>query len=291
VNRLDGLIAWVLRIPIVGRVMAVLHAYEQAGGGLLAAGLAFSSLFALLPAILLLLGLAGLLLSDPVRLASLTSNLSERFPPLAIFFDQALTGMANGALANSIVGFVALVWGASRLYDALDRAITRIFEGSIRRNPVQRGIRGVLAVLIAVALGVAGFLSVSLLSGLAASSPTGEGPLASLLTSLAGSVLLNILFFCTIAGLIYRYVPTRQPTWRSIRGPAIVVGVAGAALTQFFAVLAPRLVGSLQVYGALVALLASMIWLSFISQGLLLGAAWVQARTVEAGGLTQEPLA
>jgi membrane protein len=289
VKRLNGLIARVGHIPAVQRVMGVMHAYDEAGGGLLAAGLAFNSLFALLPAILLLIGLAGLVLSDPARLASLISDLSARFPPLAIFFDTALTGMASGALANSVLGFVALAWGASRLYDSLDNAIARIFEGSIRRNPVQRGLRGILSVLIAVALGVAGFVGVSLVSGLAASIPDGVGPLATLAASVAGSVVLNVLFFCAIAGLIYRYVPTRRPPWRAILRPAIVVGVAGAALTQFFTLLAPRLVGSLHVYGAFVALLATMLWLSFICQGLLIGAAWVWTRTVAVAGPSPEP--
>ena len=183
---------------------------------------------------------------------------------------------------RQVLGFVALAWGASRLYDSLDNAIARIFEGSARRDPVERGIRGVLIVLIAVGLGMAGFVAVSLLSWLAAATPAEISPLASFAASLAESILLNVFFFCAIAALIYRYVPTRRPAWRILIRPAIAVGLAGAALTQFFAVLAPRLVGSLQVYGAFVAILATMVWLSFICQGVLIGAAWVQTRSATA---------
>lgn len=138
---------------MVRRLIEVMDSYDRAGGGLLASGLAFNSLFALLPAILLLIGVAGLVLGDPARLAALTADLSARFPPLDVFFQQALGGMAAGAVANSILGFVALIWGASRFYDSLDNAIGRIFEGSAKRNPMERGVMGVLVILVAIGLG------------------------------------------------------------------------------------------------------------------------------------------
>ena len=45
--------------------MAVLDTYGRAPGGLLANGLAFSTLFASIPTLLLALGLAGLIAGDP----------------------------------------------------------------------------------------------------------------------------------------------------------------------------------------------------------------------------------
>jgi uncharacterized BrkB/YihY/UPF0761 family membrane protein len=73
-------------------------------------------------------------------------------------------------------------------------------------------------------------------------------------------------------------VPTNQPTWRMIGTPAVAVGAFLAVFTAAFALLTPQLVGSLQVYGAFVAVFAAMIWLSFVSQALLIGAAWVHRR-------------
>ena len=62
-----------------------------------------------------------------------------------------------------------------------------------------------------------------------------------------------------------------------------VVGVFGALFTAVFTALTPNLVGSLEVFGALVAVFAAMIWLSFLSQAVLLGAAWVHRRDQERG--------
>ena len=252
--------------------------YQQAGGGLLAAGLAFNSLFALLPAILLIIGLAGIVVSRPGQLASLTADLSERFPPLAVFLHDALSGMAVGAVTNSILGIVALVWGASRLYDSLDTAIARIFAGSRRRNPVERGVRGFVVVLGAIGLALAGFVGVAVATAIATADPAGAGLVSGLVTLVTESVVLDIAFFCAVAALVYRFVPTKRPSWRAIGRPAVFVGVVAAVVTQLFALIAPRLAGSLQVYGAFVALLATMIWLSLVCQDLLIGAAWVQTR-------------
>ncbi len=84
--------------------------------------------------------------------------------------------------------------------------------------------------------------------------------------------------------LIYRIVPTRTPTWRAIGLPSLAVGIAIAVLTGVFALLTPRLVGSLRVYGAFVAVFAAMIWLAYVAQAILVGAAWVHRRTPAVAG-------
>jgi membrane protein len=277
-RRIGQLVGLVSSIPLVKRALDIMDRYDRAGGGLLAAGLAFSSLFAILPAILLVIGLAGLLLSDPVRLEALANDLADRFPPLAVFFQQALAGMAAGAIGNSILGLVALAWGASRFYDSLDNAIHRIFAAGAPRNPVVRGIRGVLVIVLAIGLAMSVFVLVSLGASLAASLLPENDPLAGIFEFLSNSLVTNLVFFCLIAFLVYRFVPTVRPSSRAAAWPAVVVGALAALLTQLFTFLAPRLIGSLQVYGALVATFAAMIWLSFIAQGLLMGAAWVHAR-------------
>jgi len=55
-----AILARFLDEPRVARVRTVLDIYGHAAGGLLANGLAFSTLFAAIPTTLLVLGLAGL---------------------------------------------------------------------------------------------------------------------------------------------------------------------------------------------------------------------------------------
>jgi uncharacterized BrkB/YihY/UPF0761 family membrane protein len=57
-----------------------------------------------------------------------------------------------------------------------------------------------------------------------------------------------------------------------------VVGLVLTVLTGVFALITPRLIGSLQVYAAFVTVFAAMIWLSYVAQTILIGAAWVHRR-------------
>ena len=271
----------VLALPPVRWGKPILDAYDAAGGGLLAAGLAWNTLFALLPAILLLVSIIGIYLGDPARLASVVAFLSEQFPPIATFLSQAVAEFSRGAVSFGIIGLVGLIWGSSRFYQSLDDAMARIFAGSPRRDPIQRGIRGV----ISVALVIGGtILATYLLAFVEQSGPgiPGFDRLWRGFSSPLGSILASIVVFAVAMAVIYRIVPTAAPSWREVSVPAAVVGAALAVLTAIFALLAPRMVGSLAVYGTFVAIFAAMIWLSFVTQAILIGAAWVHRRGVVA---------
>lgn len=227
--------------------------------------------------------MVGVLLGDPGRLTALSANLSATFPPLAGFFDQALAGFVKGAVTYSLVGLLALVWGASQFYQSLDDAMARIFESTRRRDPLRRGLFGVLSVLLLAAV-VGGVIAAShLVANLAGTGPPIVAAGASLLSSGIGGWLASVVLFSGGIALAYRLVPTNRPEWRIIAMPSIAVATFTALFTAAFTALAPQLVGSLQVYGAFVAVFAAMIWLSFVSQALLIGAAWVHRRAVVDG--------
>jgi membrane protein len=260
----------------VVRARSVLDAYSQAGGALIAGGLAYSALFALLPAILLVVGVTGIVVHDPVRRTEVVTELARHIPPLRDFFDLALREISEGAVQLTVLAVAGLIWGASRFYSALDYAFARIFRDETPRSVLARTVRGVLSVgalmiafLGAVALtSVASFLEESLLAG---------GSTARAASRLLSPLLAAALFSLAIAA-VYRFVPPRRPPWGSLALPALVVGVALAAFTDLFVYIAPRLIGSLAVYGAIAASFAALVWLSIGFQVLLLGAAWVRER-------------
>jgi len=262
----------------VVRLRAVLTRYDAAGGGLAAGGLAYAALFALLPAILLIIGLAGLVVRDPARQAEIVSSLASHLPPLRDLFEIGLRSVSDGAVQYSLIGVVGLVWGASRFYIALDDAFSRVFRDEAPRGLLVRTARGVLSVgaLVGAFLGaialtsVASFLEESLLA-------RGAGD-ATRLGSRFISPVLAALVLALGVGLVYRFVPPRRPPWSAVALPAIVVGIGLAAFTDLFVYLTPRLVGSLAVYGAIAAVFAALIWLSTGFQVLLLGAGWVRER-------------
>ena len=260
---------------MVGR--GVLDRYAAAGGALLAGGLTYSALFALLPALLLLTALVGLVVDDPARRAAILDALGRGVPPLRDFLEASMDELSGRAATFGLIGVVGLAWGASRFYASLDDAFARIFSGAPRRGFVARTVRGVVSVavilfgfLVALALtGVLSFLVEQARDGLGSVPLDARGFLSP---ALAAAVLV----VGTLA--VYRIVPARRVTWSAAVLPALIVGTLVAALTQAFSLVAPRLIGTAALFGAFVAVFAAMIWMSLVFQLLLIGAAWVRER-------------
>jgi YihY family inner membrane protein len=287
-----AILARVLDEPRVVRVRAVLDTYGRAAGGLLANGLAFSSMFAAIPTLLLVLGLAGIVANDPAVRDALSQALINAFPPIADLVEAALDALSKGAVAASLVGVIGLVWTVSQLYGALDVAFARIYAGIPERDIVRRTARGFLVVaLLAVAI-----ISLVVLATFAAAVDTsalGGIPFLSSVTSLVGSLPFMVGLAIVATLIVYHELPPRPPSWRSALVPAIVVGAAIVLLTQVFAFLVPRLVGVAALAGSLASAFVALAWLSFSFQALLYGAAWVRVREhgVAAPGVTPESAA
>jgi membrane protein len=266
-------------LPVVRELRAVVDLFGSAGGGLLAGGLAYAALFAIIPALVLVIGLAGFVLRDPLREAQLVDSIGSALPPLQPLAADVVDGVGQGASVTSVVGLVGLVWGASRFYGALDDAFARIFRDAPVRGLVARIVRG----LISVALLIGVLLAAIALTGLASAlvdqrilgDAFGQGARDALQV---GAPAVAAIAFVAGAAFAYRVVPDRRVAWRAIAVPAVLVGFVLAVFTQLFTLLAPRLVGAAAVLGSIAAVFALLAWLSTSFQVLLIGAAWVRIR-------------
>jgi uncharacterized BrkB/YihY/UPF0761 family membrane protein len=243
----------------------------------LANGLAFSALFAVIPTVILVLGLAGLLVNDPATQQALVEAMASAFPPLRELLENILGSLTESAAITSVVAFIGLVWTVSQFRGALDVAFARIFAGQPERDIVRRtvlGIAWVAILLVAIfAVIVLGSLAALIDAFLPGSLPV-AGSIARLLTS--GPALLGLSIL--VVGFVYRTLPPRAPPWGSIGLPAVIVGLTVVILTQIFSFLVPRLIGSVALAGSLAAAFIALAWFSFSFQALLYGAAWVRVR-------------
>ncbi|HEX5465785.1 MAG TPA: YhjD/YihY/BrkB family envelope integrity protein [Candidatus Limnocylindrales bacterium] len=270
-----------LRRPVVREARAVLADDGEADGSLLSAGLAFRALFAILPALLLLTGLVGLLVGDPERRLELLGSVLDIVPgPLVDPFRQALEALARGGSAFSIIGLATLAWGASGFYGQLDAAMARLIPGPRRRGMLTDRLRGLAAVGAVAAAVVLGAVAAAAWSILAARISLSAFPIAAL----AGGVAAAALLLGCMDLAVYRLVPVAAPDLAAALAPALVSGLAQAVATVSFAILAPWLIGSLATFGALVGLLAAMIWLELMARLLVLGASWARRRRDRATG-------
>lgn len=255
----------------VARVLGVMDIANSAGATLFAAALAYSTLFALIPIMLLMAGVLGWLISDPIQRQQLLTQLVGYFPPLADFFNASLNGVVAARGALSVVGVVGLLWGASSYYGGLDEVMRRIFVGGGARGELDRRLRGFVTVLVLIGV-IVGSVVVS--------------SVWALLGQLVGDLevfrylvpILALGGFVLVVLAIYRFVPTAPPSLRAATPPAIVAGIGIGLLTNLFGVLAPLLIGGLSGLGVIATAFGLLIWLNFGYQILLYGAAWARLR-------------
>ena len=265
-------------LPAVRTLMAVLEAYDGAGGGLMAGGLAYAALIALLPGLLLMLSIFGILISDKATQEQIVAVIATAVPPLEDMARTAFQQVSAGAVPAGAIAFVALLWGASRFYAALDYAFSRIFHDARRRNEIERTLRGVLVTGLIVALPLAALLAGSIASWLLDLAPNQEiSGIARGLYQLATPVG-SFLLFVTGTALVYRFVPGKRVPARAMLRPSILVGIVLAGFAQVFTFIGPRLTHTAAIYGTFVAFFAILAWLSISFNVLLLGASWTRVR-------------
>ena len=266
-------------LAAVRTLVATLSVYDAAGGGLVAGGLAYTSLIALLPGLLLVLSIVGVLVAAPADRAQVVAVIAAAVPPLEDMARAAFEQVALGAVPTGVVAVVALLWGSSRFYAALDKAFSRVFHNAPRRNEIERTIRGVIVTGLFVALPVTALAVGSVASWLLDLAPDDleiQG-MARGLWQLA-SPLGSFVVFVAGTAAVYRWVPAVRVPPRALLPPALLAGFVLAAFTQIFTFVAPRLVGVAALYGTFVAVFGLLAWLSIGFNVLLLGASWTRVR-------------
>ena len=268
-------------IPAVRTLVATLEVYDRAGGGLVAGGLAYSALIALVPGALLVASAIGLFITDPATQEQIIGFIASAVPPLEPIVRTALESVAAGAVPTTILALLGLLWGSSRFYAALDYAFSKVFPGRSQRNEVVRTLRGLGVTFLFVGLPIAALVVGSIASwvvDLAPESALVQGA-GRTLVQLA-SPILSFLLFVGVVSAVYRFVPSEPVPARAFLRPAILVGVVLAGFTQLFTFIAPRMMGFAALFGTFVAVFALLAWMSISFNVLLLGASWTRVRAV-----------
>ena len=255
----------------VARALGVVDIANAAGAPLFASALAYSTMFALIPIALLMGGVLGWLIADPIQRQQLLDQLVGYFPPLADFFRTSLAGVVAARGALSVIGIVGVLWGASSYYGGLDEVMRRIFVGGGARGEIDRRLRGFVTVLVLIAV-IVGSVVLSSVWALVGQLVGGMAVFGYVVPLVALGVFVLVVL------AIYRLVPTAPPSLRAATLPAIVAGIGIGLLTNLFGVLAPLLIGGLSGLGVIATAFGVLIWLNFGYQILLYGAAWARLR-------------
>ena len=290
-NLLKTTLARLERIFLVKFTMDVFARFGRDNGGLLAAGLAFFLVLALVP--LLLVGLWGLGLvyahKPDEAVAQIQSLLATRVLPGAAnkevlrFMQQAKIADAQGhagpTLMNiihghgvaGVVGFLGIVWAAIQIFVNGSTAMNAAWETKEKRNWfVLRGVALALLVgaglLLVLSLGVTA-LSTAISAGPFAHAIAFEGAIASGLVELGAVVVSGLMY-----AVIYKFLPSPSAnvSWKSalVGGAAAAIAFEIAKKGLSVLLLSPKK----SVYGDLGNLIAFVLWIYYSMMILLLGA-------------------
>jgi membrane protein len=275
--RLGRLVSWVLAQPAVVAGQRIMTRYSAAGGALLADGLAYAALFAIVPTVLLTIAIAGFFIGDPAQRSNAVAVIGSVAPPMHDLVNAILTQGQSNSGALGIIGLVTLAWGASRFVLSLADAVERVMGRTSRRGLLARNAAAIGSVLL-LALAVVGAPTLSgIASFLDVAQANGVVALVSGVLKFALGLVPPIVTAIAIL-FVYRVVPLQPPSWRAVWLPGVVVGIVLTVLVQIFVFIAPRLIGGAAVLGAIAAVFATLAWLALSFQALLLGAAWVAER-------------
>jgi membrane protein len=240
---------------------------------LLAAGVAFFGLLALVPALIALLSIYGVI-ADPDRIdEQIVDALSAAPVEVRDLISQQVRDIgdaSSGAILAVVGGLLLALWSASSGMKNLIEAINTAYEEEETRGFLKLRAFSLGFTLGAIVFLVVAFAVIALLPSLIAESSLGT----------TGRVLVSIVRFVVLfAGLLiglavlYRYAPDRrQPKWSWASPGAVFAGVVWMLGSLLFSLYTANFGKYNETYGALGAVVVVMLWLLLTALVVILGA-------------------
>lgn len=251
------------------------------------ASLAYYTVLAIAPLLLVLIGVAGLVFRREDASAALMAQIGslvgqQGADAINTILQNAGQKKSSGAMA-AIVGFATLLFGASSLALELRSDLDKIWHVK-----TAEGVAGFLkerSYALAIVLG-AGFLLLVSLAISAALATMGKffgGLLPAPAWALeALNALLSLLAIAAILGCIFKLLPAVRIAWRDV--------VPGAVFTAILFTLGKSLIGIYlgkaavaSTYGAAGSLVVLLIWIYYSAQILFFGAEFTRIYAQEYG--------
>lgn len=247
---------------------------------LMAAALAYYTIFSLAPLAVIMIAVAGLFFGEKAAQGELVAGIGGMVGEHGAYVIEGLIKSSSGKKAGVLaaaIGFATMIFGASKLFGALQDALNSIWEIEVPKGGFKGMIRKRL-VSMGVVLMSGLFLLFSLFAGTA---------LAAVRTVIGDSIpgigylfvlvnfLLPFLLMTTLFALMFKVLPDAKVAWRDVW--------IGAAATSFFFAIGQMLIsfylGSKNMasaYGAAGSLVVLIFWIYLAAQIFLYGAEFTQ---------------
>jgi membrane protein len=248
--------------------------------GLRSAALAYFTVFALPPLLVLLVMIAGMIWSPQEVQRSLESQFAGMMGESGgqqIHEMMVRGNKANAGGLGAITSIIGLVLGATGFFLSLQNALNRVWE--VKPDPQQGGVKQFLTKRIlsfGMLLGLGFLLAVSLALTAAVSAlggAVGGGlpkPVMYVIEMTVSFVVLSLLF-----AALFKYLPDARAVWRDV--------LVGGAVTALLFVIGKFAIGLYlgrsnpgDAFGAASALAVVLVWAYYAGMILLFGAEFTQ---------------
>ena len=240
----------------------------------LASSIAYATIFALAPLLIVLIAIGGAVLGvqhgghahrvvEDALLAQVRKSAGSGWRTVRDLVAAAFN-KPRASLFAQIAGWVTFVIGATSLFGALQDALNTIWQVEAVKGGWRQVVRDRLASIGAMALLGLLLIGSFALSGVLAF--TSSGPFADAASYVATAVLLTLVF-----ALLYKVLPDVDLAWRDVWFGAFATAVL-FVLGQQAISLYMKFAGVASAYGASGSILVALIWIYYSAAVLLLGA-------------------
>lgn len=247
----------------------------------LAAAIAFYAVFSVAPLFVIVIGLAGLVFGDQVARAEVADYLQQFLGPdmreFVLQLVERWQDKGSGILATAI-GLATLIWGAYRLFIALQDTLNMIWNVRQKRKLSIKSwiVSRLMPFSMVIIIGL--LLLVSLLAS-ATLSTVNEFfshilPVPPILLS-GTNFLVSLALITVLFASIFKVLPDVEIAWRDVW--------VGAGLTSLLFVIGKSLIGfylghtsTTSIFGAAGSLVALLFWVYFSAQIFFVGAEFTQ---------------
>ena len=247
----------------LGFPLAVAKRFGESGAGSLAATIAYYGFFSVFPLLIVLVSVAGLVLSDrPDLQANLLDSALAQFPVVGTEIRRNV-GSIDGSGVALAVGVALTLWAGLGGVRSAQVAMDTIWD-------VPRKARRGTPASIAMALAMVAVLGAFVLGGavFAALAAAAGGMLGSI-AGLAASAALNVVVFA----IAYRVLTTADVGWPDVASGAVLAGIGWTVLlTAGSTIVGNRIASSSDVYGSFALVIGLLAWIYLGAQLMLVGA-------------------
>jgi membrane protein len=260
----------------------------------LGAALAYYTVLALAPLLMVVLAVIGLALGKQAARGEIIGQLQSMLGHEGAQAIQTVITNANKpatGIVATVLGLITLFVGASGVFAELKDSLNRIWDiapkepgsflGEIRSRFLSFGMVLAIGFLLLVSLVVsAGIAAVGKFAG-------GLMPLPPFVLEVVNFVV-SLAFITVLFALIYRFLPDEQVAWADVGLGAVVTSLlftTGKFLIGMY--LGKAGVGS--AYGAAGSLVIVLVWVYYSAQIFFFGAEFTHVYAVERGSLRDRP--